>query len=136
MDLRVKQRIIGIVVIIILLAVVIPLFFTGSKKIIKRTELSSTIPTPPPAPVIKPRQEPQAWIIQVASFGNRNNAVKLVKKLKNKGIAAYVKKDGAAPNYIYHVFVGPLLSRDKTDALVKNLQKTFHLQGLVKRYQI
>jgi cell division septation protein DedD len=135
-DLRVKQRIIGIVVLIILLAVVIPLFFTGSKKTIKKTKLSATIPKPPPPPSIKPRQEPQAWVIQVASFGNRKNAVKLVNNLKNKKITAYLEQEGSKSNYKYHVFVGPLLNRDKADALVKNLQKTFHLKGLVKRYQI
>ena len=85
MDLQHKQRIIGIIVLIILAAVLLPLFFTGSKKTIKNSGFSATIPTVPPKPVIKSTPETRAWAVQLATFRVRSHAAALVNRLKNKG---------------------------------------------------
>lgn len=136
MDLRVKQRIIGIVVLIILLAVLIPLLFTGSKKIVKEAALSAVIPNPPSPPVIQPSPKPPAWVIQLASFSNQVHATQLVSKLTKRGFPASMKAIVNGQNYIYQVIVGPELNRDKAQALAKDLQKSLHLKGLIIRAQI
>jgi DedD protein len=138
-DLSLKQRIIGIVVIVILVIVLIPLLFTSSQRVVKKTELSTSMPSPPKKPVIKKPAEKkttQAWVIQLGTFSNKTNANNLIKKLQNKGFTAYIKKQKSADKAIYQVFVGPEIEHEKAKEVLQNLQNTFQLKGLIVRYKV
>lgn len=61
-----------------------------------------------------------AWVVQVASFSNESNAVKLVTKLKNNKFKAYRRKVSAGGKQVYRVFVGPYINKaDASKASVK-----------------
>lgn len=171
MDTHVKHRIIGVVVLVILVALLVPLFFTGSKKGVRKAELSANIPNPPLPPVIHkavdwqklyterqkqrvvtPRTPPviykaveqqklatkknEYWIVQLASFTDHANADKLMKKLIYKGFVAHVGTEKTDQGHMYHVFIGPKMSREKAQSLLERLQKTFNLKGLITRYKV
>ena len=139
MDLNLKQRIIGIVVLVILIIVLIPLLFTSSGKVVKKSELTTRIPTPPAAPVIKqPTAEKtaKAWAVQLGTFANKSNADNLLKKLQKRGFTAYIKKQKSLDEYIYQVLVGPEIDRAKAKELLENLQNSFQVKGLIVRYKV
>lgn len=78
----------------------------------------------------------KAWVLQLASFGHKDNANRLVAKLRQSGYQAYtreVKRSGGAS--IYKVFVGPEINRDRVELLQDQLQKQYKLKGMVRRYQ-
>ncbi len=76
------------------------------------------------------------WIVQLASFTDHANADKLMKKLIYKGFVAHVGKEKTDQGHMYHVFIGPKMSREKAESLLEKLQKTFNLKGLITRYKI
>ena len=65
---------------------------------------------------------PKAWAVQVGSFTQRDNAMKLRDKLRSKGYKAFVEQITSADKTFYRVRVGPEVSRDKAVALQKELQ--------------
>lgn len=138
MDLNRKERIIGIVVVTILIIVLVPLLFSSSQKAAEQPTLSAAIPAAPNKPLIKkaPAQKTaQAWVVQLGTFANKANVDGLIKKLQNKGFAAYSKKQKSANEYIYQVLVGPEIDREKAKELLHNLQNTFKLKGIIVRYE-
>lgn len=79
----------------------------------------------------------KAWVIQLASFSQTDNADKLVAQLRQKGYESYsrtrVLTNGAK---ISQVFVGPLIQRSAVDVLQKELAVQFNLKGIVKYYKV
>jgi cell division septation protein DedD len=76
------------------------------------------------------------WVIQLASFADHANADKLMKELIYKGFVAHVQIEKTDQSYMYHVFVGPKMSREKAESLLERLQKTFPLKGLITKSNI
>lgn len=84
--------------------------------------LSTTQPEQPAA------STPKAWAVQVGSFTQRDNAIRLRDKLRNKEYMAFVEQISSADKTFYRVRVGPEVSRDKAVALQKELQTKMKLQ--------
>jgi len=72
---------------------------------------------------------PKAWAVQVGSFTQRENAMRLRDQLRNKKYNAFVEQISSAGKTFYRVRVGPEVSRDKAEALQKELQSKMKLQG-------
>lgn len=79
---------------------------------------------PEPAPATASK----AWAVQVGSFTQRENAMKLRDKLRSKGFKSFVEQITSAGKTFYRVRVGPEVSRDKAEALQKDLQTKMKLQ--------
>lgn len=77
-----------------------------------------------------------AWTIQLGSFGEKDNAEKLVKQLRKSGFTAYINRAKSGSNYVNRVFVGPELKRDHAEALNKKLQQAFKLKGVIVKYKV
>ncbi len=64
-----------------------------------------------------------AWVVQVASFSNETNAIKLVEKLKQHQFKAYRRKSIADSKTVYRVYVGPFIDKpgaqSKSEAISK-----------------
>lgn len=92
----------------------------------------ATVEAPPAAPT-KAEQStaspPKAWAVQVGSFTQRDNAMKLRDKLRSQGYNSFVEQITSAGKTFYRVRVGPEISRDKAEALQKELQTKMDLQG-------
>jgi len=75
-----------------------------------------------------------AWIVQLGSFTEEDNAQSLNTKLRKAGYPSFVepiKKDGKIS---YRVRVGPEIKRSEADALLKNLKDKMQLDGIVVSY--
>ena len=72
---------------------------------------------------------PKAWAVQVGSFTQRENAMRLRDQLRSKKYKAFVEQISSAGKTFYRVRVGPEVSRDKAEALQKELQSKMKLQG-------
>lgn len=75
-----------------------------------------------------------AWIVQLGSFTDEDNAQSLNEKLRKAGYPAFVeplKKNGKIS---YRVRVGPEIKRSEADLLLKNLKDKMNLDGIVVNY--
>jgi DedD protein len=71
---------------------------------------------------------PKAWAVQVGSFTQRDNAMRLRDQLRRKRYKAFVEQISSADRTFYRVRVGPEVSRNKAAALQKELQTKMKLQ--------
>jgi len=76
-------------------------------------------------------QEPAAWVVQVGSFSNDENALRLRDKLRNKGYKAFVEKLKTEHGSIYRVRIGPELKREDAEAKLESLQREMKIKGIV-----
>ena len=75
-----------------------------------------------------------AWIVQLGSFTDEDNAQSLNEKIRKAGYPAFVeplKKNGKIN---YRVRVGPEIRRSEADLLLKNLKDKMNLDGIVVSY--
>jgi len=75
-----------------------------------------------------------AWIVQLGSFTDEDNAQSLNTKLRQAGYPSFVepiKKDGRNS---YRVRVGPEIKRSEADMLLKKLKEKMQLDGIVVSY--
>lgn len=100
-------------------------------------------PKPAPVPVISnpPKQPsktasgPSAWVIQVGSFSNQDNAKKLVQRLRKAGLDTMDPLPATVNGkQLYRVKVGPELDKRNAEKLLPKVKKVAGLQGTVIRY--
>ena len=85
---------------------------------------------------VKAAAKANAWAIHLASFSEKANAEKLVKKLRAKGFPAYIHEARAEHPTMVRVFVGPELKKEKAETMLKKLHQEFRLEGVVVKYQV
>ncbi len=108
----------------------------------------------PPKPVAKPEQpdpepaksepakpEPAKpagplgnWVVQMGSFSNEQNALRLRDKLRKAGFVTQVEKVRVDAKFHYRVRVGPYLERAEADLDQVKLEKQLNLKGRVLSY--
>ena len=75
-----------------------------------------------------------AWIVQLGSFTDEENAQSLNKELRQAGFPSFVeplKKDGKTS---YRVRVGPEIKRSEALKVLKKLKEKMKLDGIVVSY--
>ena len=95
-----------------------------------------------PAPVEKPVPKPapgkpglSAWVIQVGSFSNPDNARKLVQRLRAAGLDTMEPQPAVVNGkQLYRVKVGPELDKPNAEKLLPKVKEVAGLQGTVIRY--
>ncbi|MDD7804547.1 MAG: SPOR domain-containing protein [Endozoicomonas sp. (ex Botrylloides leachii)] len=89
-----------------------------------------------PEPGIDPSGSLKAWTLQLATFSEESNAIKLQNALRSKGHTAYIRKtvrsNGRA---LFRVFVGPEVRTEELDTLKARLEKEMGLSGMVVRFK-
>jgi len=75
-----------------------------------------------------------AWVVQLGSFSNQDNADTLVKSLQDKGYPGYVETINNASGLIYRVRVGPELLKSDAEKIQVELKKQLKLEGIIQRY--
>ena len=77
-----------------------------------------------------------AWVIQVGSFSNRDNADKLIAKLREAGFqVADTEQVELQGQTRYRVRVGPMVEKEKAERLLPQIDKVSGTQGRVMRFQ-
>lgn len=94
-------------------------------------------PAEPAPPVVEPREGLTAWVIQVGSFSNRENAENLVEKIRTLKYAAFMEQADVEGKTLFRVKVGPEVDRKLADKLLVKLNKdlkSLNLKGTVRSY--
>jgi DedD protein len=78
---------------------------------------------------------PEAWVLQVASFSDKDNAKQLQQKLYKADYPAYVKTFNVADSKVYRVLVGPKLSKQKAADMAKAIEKEFALKSMLMLFK-
>jgi len=75
------------------------------------------------------------WVIQIGSFKNKTNALRVVNQLRASGYRAFIQQISTALGDNTRVFVGPEHKRTSARALADRLQSEMHIQGIVISYK-
>ena len=84
-----------------------------------------------PAVPVSTTPPAEAWAVQVGSFGEVHNAMKLRDSLRAKGYPAYVEQIRVSHGASYRVRVGPMLARGEAVTLQGKLEAKLHMRGIV-----
>ena len=95
---------------------------------------SAAEPAAQPEPGLDSRGLPEAWVVQVASFGNADNAALLRDRLREQGFKAYTESVTTGGGRSTRVLVGPKLSRGQAEQDKAAIDKAFGLNSLVSRF--
>jgi DedD protein len=71
------------------------------------------------------------WVIQVGSFKNKENALRLVNKLRINGYRAFIQQ----ASLYTQVFVGPEVKQNSARVLKRQLETDLHISGIVVSYK-
>ena len=98
---------------------------TKTKPGLTTTEILKTPITVNQAEIARVDSDPStAWVVQVGSFGDRNNAENKVTALKAKGFPAFLSRFVSSDkSVLYRVRVGPEKDRTRAEKLAERLQK-------------
>ncbi|VVC75860.1 Cell division protein DedD [Aquicella siphonis] len=75
------------------------------------------------------------WVIQIGSFKNKANALRVVNQLRANGYRAFIQQISTAMGESTRVFVGPENKRTTARDLADRLQSEMHIQGIVISYK-
>jgi len=76
-----------------------------------------------------------AWVVQIGSFKQKDNAFKLVKELQADGFRAFVEPLNNASGVSHRVRIGPELTLDKAKHIRDRVAKKYNRDGVVMRYR-
>lgn len=168
MEIKTKQRLVGILVLLAILSIFLPVLFHTARPVAE-THLSVKVPPKSAAPFVilpapkkvldkvsktktlaseqkAPRKKislksllktPEAWVIKMGTFGDKANADRLQTKLRQNGFDAFTRSIlNAQGKRLQRVYVGPEISLKNAKQLREKLQKTWHINGVVKKYKV
>jgi DedD protein len=81
---------------------------------------------------------PVSWTLQLGSFQNPNNAMRLRQQLREADYRSYIiqsKADGQGGD-IFRVYVGPMLQKEDLEKIAAAVKIQFELEGQISRYKI
>ena len=76
----------------------------------------------------------QAWTVQLASFIERENAIKLQSLLRKQNEKVYIKEWLSPGGRVYRVYAGPMLKMEDATSTLERLNIEHNIQGMVIRY--
>ena len=79
---------------------------------------------------------PVGWSLQIASFRNQVNAVKLREQLRAGLYKAYITRAETGDGATYRVLIGPMLQKEKLAEIAEAVENEFQLKGQIVRYRI
>ena len=107
----------------------------------KPVEPVVTLTKKEPIRITSPKKAPaltsgSAWNIQVGSFGNKNNVVKLVESLKSQGFKVFTKDVTTVNGMLTRVYVGPEIEQSVAQQKLTQIERQFNLKGRVVKQKI
>ena len=95
--------------------------------VVDKPEVAAVI-TKKPAATAKPAAPPKpAWALQVGSFNDKNNALKMRDEYRGKGFTTYVDEDSGS----FRVRIGPELDRERMEKLQDRILKQEKIKGMI-----
>ncbi len=78
---------------------------------------------------------PDGWVVQLGTFGDLDNASKLLTDLLAKGYKAYEWRSLRDEREMSTILVGPVIVRAEAERLLAELATALDLKPLIKRYE-
>lgn len=113
----------------------------AQQKEVAKTEKARVENKPESKPESKPTEKPEKtdhpsegsdhWAVQMGSFSSKENANRLVEKLKSQKFPAYLEDVASNGKTVYRVRVGPFNSRSKTEEMKQKLDQEEKLKTLI-----
>ncbi len=76
------------------------------------------------------------WIVQIGSFSNQTNSLKLRNKIRDKGFVAFIDEITNSKNQIlYRLRIGPYATRDEAELAKKKIAQNMQLNGIIKPHE-
>lgn len=75
------------------------------------------------------------WVVQIGSFKNKTNALRLVNQLRTNGYRAFIQQISTNIGDNTRVFIGPETKQASARALATQLESDMHLHGIVISYK-
>lgn len=72
-----------------------------------------------------------AWVVQLGSFGNGDNARRLRDKVRDKGYSSHLQEVVRGDTRLTRVFSGPFAEKARAEAAKRELDEAFSLNSLV-----
>ncbi|MBQ0746765.1 MAG: SPOR domain-containing protein [Marinobacter sp.] len=72
-----------------------------------------------------------AWVVQLGSFGNGDNARRLRDKVRDKGYNSHLQEVVRGDNTLTRVFSGPFAEKSEAESAKRALDEAFSLNSLV-----
>ena len=66
-----------------------------------------------------------AWVVQLGSFTDKNNAQELIKTLRKDGYTAYIEELNSSGSISHRVRIGPEMTRKKADHIRQRIAKKY-----------
>lgn len=79
---------------------------------------------------------PVSWSLQLGSFKEKENAIKLRARLRAAEYRSYVLHAKTSRGETYRVFVGPIVKKSALQELQGKIERSLNLEGQVVRYRI
>lgn len=98
----------------------------------ERTETPAELPGEEAAP--EPKVGLSAWVVQVVSLSNKENADRLVADLRKKSYPAFLEQVYVNGKNLFRVRVGPEIDRKRAERMAREIHELFNLKGQVLRY--
>lgn len=96
---------------------------------------SSSKPASNSGSVFNTEQLSNVWMVQLGTFGNHENALKLRDKLRAGGYDGHTTKINRDGSVLIRVFSGPYADKAKAEAIKKQLDKQFKVKSLVVHFE-
>ena len=79
---------------------------------------------------------PVNWALQLGSFQEEKNAVRLRARLREENYRSYILSGRSSTGDWYRVFVGPLSNKSLLIEMKAEIEKTFGLRGNIVRHRV
>lgn len=76
-----------------------------------------------------------AWVIQIGSFKDKENALRLVNKLRSNGYSAFIQNVSTMLGESTRVYVGPENKQGSARAIANKLEAEMQVHGIVINYK-
>jgi DedD protein len=78
---------------------------------------------------------PEAWVIQVASFGQKEAAEKLLKELQTEGQKAYLRSVVTDKGTMHRLFIGPKMDKQEAITIKTAIDKRLKVDARILPYK-
>lgn len=104
---------------------------TLGASVVARPIVMPTTGAPEPTERPNPVLDKAIWLVQIASFRDKINALGLRSDLKNDGHPVVVKVVDIAGDTVFRVFVGPIKGKDNASQIQSTLENTLNRETLL-----
>ena len=100
---------------------------------------------PPSTEVVTTRVEPNAsniafnqsaWVIQLGSFAQESNAVKLQQTLQQAGFVTFNRRIRAKSGWLTKVYVGPSLQKSELEQALSEVNRLAKVKGIITPFRV